>query len=219
MNNVLVSVLSVSLLVATPLAAAPEDNTTAAELEGALRSSVATATTLSKSLDSREPSVRTDIKRVATMNTVDRPKLDAEAHGIDIDRPQMEAQIEALCHITVPEAALATATARCHAVRDPWNQRIDNYNLRNDAFNTEINAIHGRLQSYSDDKDALAKQKQSIQRQARVLALAMRADCALRCNSGSAEAAVDCQQRCWDGARLHVQAILRPLGMTISPNI
>lgn len=220
MKNILFSVLSISLLVATPLlAAAPKDNTTAAELEGALRGSVASAVTLSESIDARDPSVRTDVQRVKTMNTVNLPKLNAELARIDADRPAIEAQIEALCPIEVPQAELAAATARCRAVKDPWHRRIDNYNTKKEAFNTEKDGIRDRLQHYSDDKDELAKQKQAIQRQARVLALAMRADCALRCNSGALEAVVDCQERCWDGARLHVQAILKPLGMSISPNI
>ena len=204
-------------LPATTVIAQP-DPVSADASESALSASVAEAVALDKKLKGREPGIKLDILRVKSLLSGEKILLDKESKEIDELKPSMDKKSNELCQGEVPTDQLESARKSCHALIDPWNKRIDDYEARATLFNNEMEKLQKRLQAYSDDMNELARKKRAILAQAKTLALRMVADCLQRCTSSSDEDAAQCQQTCWDGAQTRINPILAPLGLRVAPN-
>jgi hypothetical protein len=143
-------------------------------------------------------------------------KLKAESQSIESQRPA----VQAACTGTVPQNQLAAAQARCNAVQQPFNRRVNAYNTRNNQLKTSYQAIDGqektrvaaaqRLQAaYKQNAERMASLQASIkQAQAEKAArelLGRRNACTQSCASKGGEAASQCLQSCFDGARSDTQ--------------
>lgn len=143
-----------------------------------------------------------DYKRLATESA----SLKAESSAIDAQRPS----VRSLCTGTVPHAQFAAAQARCQAAQGPFNRRVDAYNTRKNQVSAKYQAVNQRETARAAAAKQLVARNEQITKRIAALQASIRArqvvakpkSCTDQCkNMASNEAAAQCMQSCFDGAR------------------
>lgn len=153
-----------------------------------------------------------------------RKRLDVEFNEIKAQAPV----VQRLCTGRYPRSQVAAATARCEAVKIPFNRRAVAYNKKSDRIAAAFKSLHQQEDARVAAAIQLwARYKQIGQRiaalEASIRALQVAAkpsSCSQACISKSGEALSQCMQSCFDGARSDTslptveQKYLRPSGAT-----
>src|SRR5579872_2056818 len=131
--------------------------------------------------------------------------LKSEGSSIDAQRPT----VTSLCTGKVPHAQFAAAQARCQAVLVPFNRRVDAYNAHKGRLSTAYQAINQQENARAAEARRLQARGQQLSQRIAVLQASIRAkqvaakpaSCTQSCAGKSGEAAAQCLQHCFDGAR------------------
>jgi len=118
-----------------------------------------------------------------------------------------EAQVVSVCNVTVPEEQYAAAVARCDAAKAPYMQRLDHYNNGVDELQTKTADVNEREQQRANEAQVLLAHRQEVISRIGILKAQLAAAKAAKLNActascgGSKDAAAQCMQSCFDGAR------------------
>ncbi len=214
MNKSLVLLFSLSAFIVFGSGLAQADPATVEDITAQLRATVDDQKQTSAAVVAAEPQVEADIARTKVLRGDVSTKLDQDKIPLDAEA----ASLVPLCNITVPKEQLAAATQRCNEAKARYEADRGAYNTRVDDYNTELRAIHGRLQAAADRDAALKRDKARISQLKASLLATLMANCPKRCESMDGAAAAQCMSGCYDGAREQAARTLVPLGLQITRN-
>ncbi len=166
-------------------------------------------TALSGELEKDIPQKIDENLRVKTEHENEGKALDQQGENLLMVKSALEAdeaQVISVCDVTVPEEQYAAAVARCDAAKVPYQQRVDHYNGQVDELQAKVADLNEREQQRAREAQVILERRQQIIDRIRQLqAVAMAAErkaCTASCpGKASPEAAAQCLQACFDGAR------------------
>jgi hypothetical protein len=139
--------------------------------------------------------------------------LEGEGAGLKAESAAIEAQrpsVHGLCTGTVPHAQFAAAQARCRAVQDPFNRRVDAYNARKNQIAAKYQVVNQRESARAAAAKQLIARNDEITKRIALRQASIRArqvvakpqSCTEQCKGMTPnDAAAQCLQSCVDGAR------------------
>ncbi len=116
-----------------------------------------------------------------------------------------ESYVISVCDVTVPQEQYAAAVARCNAVKEPYQHRVDQYNEDVDELNRKVTNLNEQEQLRVQAAQEILHHRDQVIDRLRALQAAFKAAkvkaCTKSCASyGSNAAAAQCLQICFDGA-------------------
>lgn len=134
----------------------------------------------------------------------DYKRIDAERKNLEPEEAAIEAQrptVASLCSGTVPEDQYAAAVARCHAVLDPFNNRIKILEAKHKDLDEQVAQVDRQEDARVAEGKALAERNSYIgSRRTQLdalIKLTRRAVCVERCTTSDTQT---CLSACYDGA-------------------
>jgi len=190
-----------------------EEATDASEISVLLAKAKTVATQVTKlnaAIKEQEPQMKIDVKQVKEELDPMWDRVQAEKKAL----VSLLADTNAACTGTYSKEEYPAALARCKEAQKVYRQKETEFNNDAETYNKLDAPVHARLQTYSDEMEALKNANAELGQLRAVMRTKITTQCVAKC-------AVDrsCFDACYDNTAQRANAVLFPLiGMGISPN-